>query len=117
MPVHAAHVYDQPAADDGRRVLVDRLWPRGLSKARARLDGWCKQVAPSAELRTWYGHDPDLFSEFAQRYRAELAGADRCSALADLVEIAGNHSLTLLTAVREIEISHAAVLVKVISER
>jgi uncharacterized protein YeaO (DUF488 family) len=65
-------VYEAPADDDGYRVLVDRLWPRGLSRSRARLDEWAKDVAPSADLRRWYGHDPDKFDEFARRYRGEL---------------------------------------------
>jgi uncharacterized protein YeaO (DUF488 family) len=117
LAVRAAHVYAEPGPDDGERVLVDRLWPRGLSKARAALDSWCKEVAPSAELRKWYGHDPALFAEFAERYRAELADADHRDALAGLIQIASGRTLTLLTAVRTIDISHAAVLVSVISER
>ena len=70
--VRVRRVYDEPAGDDGARVLVDRLWPRGLTKARADLTEWCKEVAPSTELRRWYGHDPAKFNEFARRYRAEL---------------------------------------------
>jgi uncharacterized protein YeaO (DUF488 family) len=115
--IRAARVYDQPSADDGQRVLVDRLWPRGLSKASAALDSWCKEVAPTAELRNWYGHEPDLFAEFTQRYRAQLADADHRAALAELAEIAAHHPLTLLTAVKSIDISHAAVLVDVLSEQ
>ena len=65
-------VYDPPAPGDGTRVLVDRLWPRGLTKAKAHIDEWCKEVAPSTELRKWYHHDPARFAEFTHRYRAEL---------------------------------------------
>jgi len=65
-------VYEDPSADDGFRVLVDRLWPRGLSKERARLDLWMKEVAPTTQLRTWFAHDPQKFAEFTRRYRDEL---------------------------------------------
>jgi uncharacterized protein YeaO (DUF488 family) len=116
-PVRMGHAYDQPQPDDGERVLVDRLWPRGLSKARAALDRWCKQVAPSAELRTWYGHDPGRFAEFTQRYQAELADAERADAVTGLIEIARRRPLLLLTATKALEISHAAVLVRVIAEQ
>jgi uncharacterized protein YeaO (DUF488 family) len=65
-------IYDPPSADDGRRILVDRLWPRGVSKDAARTDEWLKEIAPSDELRKWFGHDPDRWEEFRQRYRDEL---------------------------------------------
>ena len=74
-----------PLADDGSRVLVDRLWPRGVSKERAHLDEWCKEIAPSTELRKWYGHDPDRFEEFSRKYRAELQDPERAEALATCV--------------------------------
>jgi len=108
--VRAARVYDDRAADDDARVLVDRLWPRGLAKDRADLDEWCKQVAPSTELRTWYGHDPERFPEFRRRYRAELRDPERAEALQHLGELASGMRLTLLTATRDVEISAAAVL-------
>jgi uncharacterized protein YeaO (DUF488 family) len=103
-------VYDPPEPDDGRRVLVDRMWPRGLSKERARLDDWCKEIAPSTELRKWYGHDPDRYAEFARRYSAELGDPERAAALARLRTLAGHGRLTLLTATKRSEISEAAVL-------
>lgn len=65
-------VYETPSAEDGTRILVDRLWPRGLTKAKARVDLWLKAIAPSTELRQWFGHDPDRWTEFQSRYRAEL---------------------------------------------
>lgn len=108
--VQVRRVYDLPEPDDGQRVLVDRLWPRGLSKERAHLDQWCKQVAPSTELRRWYGHDPDRYSEFARRYRAELDDPERAAALADLRELATHGRLTLLTAAKRSDISEATVL-------
>jgi uncharacterized protein YeaO (DUF488 family) len=108
--VEVRRVYDAPRADDGRRVLVDRLWPRGLSKERAHLDEWCKQIAPSTDLRRWYGHDPGRYDEFSRRYRAELEDPDRAAALAHLRELAGRGQLTLLTATKRGDISEAAVL-------
>ena len=75
--VQVRRVYDPPEANDGQRVLVDRLWPRGVSKERAHLDDWCKDIAPSNELRKWYGHDLDRYAEFARRDRAELGDPER----------------------------------------
>lgn len=108
--VQVRRAYDPPEADDGQRVLVDRLWPRGLSKARARLDEWCKDVAPSTELRRWYGHEPDRYDAFARRYRDELAEPEHAAALAHLRDLAARGRLTLLTATRRSDISEAAVL-------
>jgi uncharacterized protein YeaO (DUF488 family) len=103
-------IYDAPTPEDGTRVLVDRLWPRGVSKARAQLDEWCKQIAPSSELRTWYHHDPDLFDEFTRRYADELRDPEPAAALAHLRELATQQTLTLLTATKDPDISEAAVL-------
>jgi uncharacterized protein YeaO (DUF488 family) len=91
-------------------VLVDRIWPRGLTKAKAALDEWCKQVAPSDELRMWYGHDPGRFEEFDRRYGLELQGPMQAEALAHLRGLAEDRQLTLLTATRQPEISEATVL-------
>jgi uncharacterized protein YeaO (DUF488 family)/predicted ArsR family transcriptional regulator len=108
--VRVRRVYDEPAADDGKRVLVDRLWPRGMSKDRAQLDEWCKTVAPSSELRTWYHHEPERFEEFTRRYLDELGHPERADALAHLRELSGQGSLTLLTATKSTALSEAAVL-------
>jgi uncharacterized protein YeaO (DUF488 family) len=108
--VRVRRVYEDPDRDDGARVLVDRIWPRGMTKARAALDEWCKDVAPSHELRTWYGHQPDRFEEFARRYRLELEDPPRARALAHLRDLARDRPVTLLTATREPAISEAAVL-------
>jgi uncharacterized protein YeaO (DUF488 family) len=108
--VHVRRVYDEPRADDGTRVLVDRLWPRGMSKARARLDEWCRTVAPSPELRTWYHHEPERFDEFTRRYLDELATPERTAALVHLHDLANHGSLTLLTATKSVALSEAAVL-------
>lgn len=113
--VDVRRVYDPPSSTDGARVLVDRVWPRGLSKEKARLDEWCNQVAPSTDLRKWYGHDPTRFEEFRSRYLAELEEPERAKALARLRELATGGRLTLLTATRELPISQAAVLAALIS--
>jgi len=105
--IQAKRVYDRPEPTDGRRVLVDRLWPRGLRKDAANWDEWLKDAAPSAELRTWYGHDPARFAEFAKRYRAELAHTE---ALRTLRGYAAEGPLTLLTATRDLEHAQATVL-------
>jgi uncharacterized protein YeaO (DUF488 family) len=107
-------VYEEPERGDGTRVLVDRIWPRGLTKARAALDEWCKDVAPSAELRRWYGHEPGRFEDFGRRYRAELQDPRRAEALAHLRGLAKGRPLTLLTATRQPEISAAAVLAELL---
>ena len=86
--VKARRIYDPALPEDGTRVLVDRIWPRGVSKARAQLDEWCKDIAPSTELRKWYSHDPALFEEFARRYRDELSESTRAAALAHLRDLA-----------------------------
>ena len=108
--VQVRRIYDAPMPDDGARVLVDRLWPRGVSKERAQLDEWCKQIAPSTELRTWYHHAPELFDEFTRRYTAELDDPEPAAALAHLKDLAGQSTLTLLTATKNPDISEAAVL-------
>jgi uncharacterized protein YeaO (DUF488 family) len=112
--VRVRRAYDEPQPDDGTRVLVDRIWPRGLTKDQARLDQWFKQVAPSTQLRKWYSHDPERFEEFGRRYREELNDAERAPALEHLRELAGSGTLTLLTATRHAEISQAAVLADLI---
>ncbi len=108
--VQVRRVYDDVLSGDGARVLVDRIWPRGLTKAQAGLSEWCKQVAPSTALRKWYGHDPERFEEFARRYREELTESGRAEALAHLRELAADGTLTLLTATRDPAISAASVL-------
>ena len=116
-PVQVRRVYDSPEPGDGQRVLVDRLWPRGLSKERAHLDEWCKEIAPSNELRKWYRHDPDRYAEFACRYRVELGDPERAAAFDHLRELAGQGRLTLLTATKRSDISEAAVLADLLGKR
>jgi uncharacterized protein YeaO (DUF488 family) len=108
--VTVRRAYDERVRGDGARVLVDRIWPRGLSKEQADLDEWCKDVAPSTALRKWYGHDPDRFEEFDRRYRAELKEPERAEALQHLRDLAKHRALTLLTATKHADISEAVVL-------
>ena len=110
--VRVKRIYEPAEAADGRRVLVDRVWPRGVAKDDAALHDWCKAVAPSAQLRKWYGHEPARFAEFAKRYRAELEQA--VDAVDDLRGTDG--ALTLLTATRDVEHSQAAVLAALLCE-
>jgi uncharacterized protein YeaO (DUF488 family) len=110
--VHVRRVYEQPDTSDGARILVDRLWPRGVRKDAAHLDGWVKEVAPSAELRNWFGHDLARFDEFRRRYLDELTEPTRQAALDSLRAAFAERPLTLLTATKDVEHSHAAVLRK-----
>ncbi|MGH3257185.1 MAG: DUF488 domain-containing protein [Streptosporangiaceae bacterium] len=112
--VRARRVYEQAEPSDGRRVLVDRLWPRGLSKERAHLDEWLKAVAPSNELRRWYGHQPVKFAEFRRRYETELTEPERAEALGHLRDEARSGPVTLLTATKDLEHSEAEVLVQLL---
>lgn len=108
----------EPASDsDGYRVLIDRLWPRGLSKAKARLDAWEKDIAPSAALRKWYGHDPEKWHEFQVRYAAELRTASAMKVLDSLVRRAKRGRVTLVYASRAGDLSDAAVLTRILSRR
>jgi len=111
-------VYEDPGRRAGEyRVLVDRLWPRGLRKDAVDHDEWARDVAPSTALRRWYGHEPERFAEFADRYRAELAAGSAAEQLGRLRERARSGTLVLLTATRDVEISAAAVLRDAISGR
>jgi len=107
-------VYDEPGSDDGERVLVDRVWPRGFRKDDPRVGHWHKDVAPSKELRTWYDHKPERFAEFTRRYKDELKDNP---ALQELRDLATKHALTLVTATRDVDGSQAAVLAQVLNGR
>ena len=114
--VRIKRAYDPPSPDDGLRVLVDRLWPRGLPRAEARIDFWLKEIAPSAELRRWFGHDPVKWSEFRRRYRAELAAnLEALEKLLDLLR--GQERITLLFATRDVEHNNAVVLQEILDSR
>jgi uncharacterized protein YeaO (DUF488 family) len=110
MKVALKRIYEEPAPGDGTRVLVERLWPRGFTKERARVDLWLKEITPSRELHKWYGHDPQKFAEFRRRYEAELASGTGQAALAKLRELAKKGPVTLVFAARDVQHSNAAVL-------
>jgi len=114
--VKVKRVYEGREDGDGRLVLVDRLWPRALRKHDAAVDVWLRDVAPSVELRRWYGHDPARFGEFTERYRAELEDASHAPALAQLRELAAAGPVTLLTATRDLARSQATVLAEVLAD-
>lgn len=111
--INMRRAYDEPAADDGYRVLVDRLWPRGLSKERGKIDLWIKEVAPSNELRKWYGHEPEKFDEFRRRYRDELDGNP---ALDELREVIAGHDTTTLLHSAKSDLNNAEVLLEVLEQ-
>jgi len=107
--------YEKPAAQDGLRILIDRLWPWGLSKAKLKLDAWPRELSPSTALRKWYGHRPERFAEFRRRYSVELAhNPDRLDALRAMIK---GCTATLLTATRDLELSHAQVLRRILQRK
>jgi uncharacterized protein YeaO (DUF488 family) len=108
--VQIKRAYESASPRDGYRVLIERLWPRGVRNTDLRLDAWLKDVAPSAELRRWFGHDPERFSEFAARYRGELRKSPAAEALAGLVRRASEDALTLVYAARDEAHNGAVVL-------
>ena len=110
--IRTARIYEDVGPDDGQRVLVDRIWPRGIRKDDPRVGIWRKDVAPSKELREWYHHQPERFDEFAVRYAAELSGNP---ALDELHRLAERGVVTLVTATREVDGSHAAVLARLLT--
>ncbi len=110
LSISLKRAYDEPTASDGTRVLVERLWPRGLSKERAHIDLWLKDVAPSTELRKWYNHDPQKFQEFRHRYETELQSESAQNGLAKLREITKQGHLTLIFAARDPQLSNAIIL-------
>jgi len=108
MDLRVKRVYEAPAPDDGTRILVDRLWPRGLAREKARVDLWLKELAPSTALRKWFDHDPGKWEEFKQRYRLELQ--QQPDALAHAIEAMGSGPVTLLFAARETRFNDAVAL-------
>jgi uncharacterized protein YeaO (DUF488 family) len=116
MNVKIKRVYEQPDKDDGRRILVDRIWPRGISKDKVRLSDWRKDLAPSNELRKWFGHDPERWEEFKERYRAELEEAGKMGDLRDIAEGAGEENVTLLFGAKDTKHNNARALEAIIEE-
>lgn len=115
MRIRIKRIYDSLAEDDGFRVLVDRLWPRGVKKADARLDLWAKELAPSPELRKWFAHDDAKFSEFQKRYRVELA--EKQQLIDELIQTAAESPITLLFAAKNLHCNHAVVLREYLENR
>ncbi|GAN69255.1 DUF488 domain-containing protein [Acetobacter orleanensis] len=113
--IQVRRIYDDPAPTDGTRVLVDRLWPRGMSKEHAALDLWLKDIAPSTELREWFGHDPARWAGFCERYRAELESNPAC--VEQLETLAKKGPLTLLFGAKNTEENEAVVLAAYLLER
>ncbi len=107
MAIRIKRVYEPPSPDDGARILVDRVWPRGMTKDAAHIAAWYKDVAPSTTLRKWFGHDPARWDEFQRRYEAELDGNPR---VAELAARAGTEDLTLVYGARDTEHNQAVVL-------
>jgi uncharacterized protein YeaO (DUF488 family) len=114
MSFQIKRVYEPASPSDGIRILVDRLWPRGVRKSNAHLDHWMKDVAPSPSLRLWFGHKPERFAEFIKRYKAELKGNTE---LAELRKLGGRKRVTLLYGARDPEINQAAVLQSILRRR
>ncbi|XUM03126.1 DUF488 domain-containing protein [Streptomyces venezuelae ATCC 10712] len=110
--VRVRRVYEDPSPDDGVRVLVDRLWPRGLKKTDARIDEWPKALTPSTELRHWYHGPEGEYEEFSRRYEAELAAPEAAAALDRLRDLAARDTVTLLTAAKDPSVSHTSVLAR-----
>ena len=114
--VKVERVYEDPGPDDGERILVDRLWPRGFRKGDPRVGHWMPKVAPSRELRKWYSHDPARFDDFAARYASELETEEGAAALNELRDVLRAGPVTLVTAARDLDGSHAAVLARLLSQ-
>ena len=113
--IRLKRIYEPPSKGDGVRILVDRLWPRGITRDEAQLDQWNREVPPSGSLRAWFGHDPARWAEFSQRYREELT--QRSDALNDLRREARQRTITLLYAAEDKAHTHAVVLRKVLLGR
>jgi uncharacterized protein YeaO (DUF488 family) len=111
--IRIRRAYDPPSPDDGLRILIDRLWPRGMPKAKLQLDSWVKHLSPSNALRKWYQHDPEKFTEFRKRYVAELKAEGE--GLAELRAAVKGRTVTLLTSTKELELSHATVLCELLA--
>jgi uncharacterized protein YeaO (DUF488 family) len=116
MALRVKRVYEEPEPSDGERILVDRIWPRGISKDEARLSNWRRDLAPSNDLREWFGHDPDRWEEFRERYRAELEEAGKMGDLRDIAERAGEENVTLLFGAKDTKHNDAQALEAVVEK-
>jgi uncharacterized protein YeaO (DUF488 family) len=116
MALRAKRVYEEPESSDGERILVDRIWPRGISKDKARLSDWRRDLAPSNDLRRWFGHDPDRWEEFKERYRAELEEAGKMGDLRDIAERAVEENVTFLFGAKDKKHNNARALEAFVEE-
>jgi uncharacterized protein YeaO (DUF488 family) len=114
MPIAVKRAYEPASAKDGYRVLVDGLWPRGVTKAQLEIDAWMREIAPSVALRKWYGHDPDKWEEFRNKYRQELSKPPRKALLDELIDRARKGQVTVVFGARDAERSNAAVIAEMI---
>ena len=108
MSIKIKRIYDPPSEDDGYRVLVDQLWPRGLKKENARIDRWIKEIAPTTELRKWYNHDPEKWPEFKSRYFGELDGHEEY--ISDFIKTIKGRNVTFLFSSKELKLNNALAL-------
>ncbi len=113
--VRFARVYDDPSPEDGQRILVDRVWPRGFRKDDPRVGRWFKDAAPSNDLRHWYNHQPERFEEFVRRYEQELQSPQGQAAFNELRAMTRGRTVTLVTATRDVDASQAAVLARLLT--
>ena len=116
MALRAKRVYEEPESSDGERILVDRIWPRGISKDKAQLSDWRRDLAPSNDLRKWFGHDPDRWEEFKERYRAELEEAGKMGDLRDIAERAVEENVTFLFGAKDTKHNNARALEAFVGE-
>jgi uncharacterized protein YeaO (DUF488 family) len=117
MAIRIRRAYDPPLPEDGRRVLIERLWPRGIRKENLFINAWLKELAPSDELRRWFGHDPARWEEFRRRYRQELRGVRQQQLLDELAQQASRRNVTLIYSTREERFNNAVALRDMIEER
>lgn len=113
--IKTKRIYETASFDDGHRILIDRLWPRGLSKEKAKIDVWIRELAPSTDLRKWYGHDPKKWKEFKRRYEAELS--DNPHFVDQILDILNTKPVTLLFASKEAHLNNATALKQYLEKR
>ncbi|WP_174614991.1 DUF488 domain-containing protein [Virgibacillus ihumii] len=119
MPVQIKRIYDDANQDDGIRVLVDRVWPRGMSKEKANLDHWMKEIGPSSDLRKWFGHDPEKFADFKKKYKDELSSGTQQDELSKLKDVTkeNNKNVTLLFSAKDEKHNQAVVLKEILDHQ
>jgi len=117
MAIRIRRAYDPPLPEDGRRLLVERLWPRGVKKEKLYLNAWLRELAPSDQLRRWFKHDPDRWNDFRRRYREELRGTRQQQLIDELAEQASRRNVTLIFSTREERFNNAVALREIIEER